>query len=245
MDKRLLILIAVFVLGSAGFLAYRKFVYKPEGIRYTIKPLGTISIGDSIAYDDQTASASRWKWDFGDGEFSADQTGHHTYLAAGKFPVTLTVYGAFGVQQKSDVVNVLAHDIVAKVNGPTIIGPAEAKTGVPASWQSGVSAKTYDWKVEGEAHLPGQAGLAATYAFKSAGRHTLVLTTHNPDNIIRKDINVVADQPTSKPAPATAAIQMPPQQHAAHVDKPKPPHHETPKKGNALEDLGDGEVIKK
>jgi PKD repeat protein len=250
MDKKLLFLIALAILSSGGFFAYRKIYYKPEGISYEIKPRGAIQSGDSIAYSDKTPGATRWKWDFGDGEYSADQSGHHTYLSAGKFDVTLTAYGPFGVQKKTESVTVIGRDIVSTPAGPSIIGPESVKIGVPARWESSATAATYEWKVEGDALLGSnvQKGNNATYAFKSAGQRTLVLSTHNPDAVTRRSIMVMAaEQPQVKPAQTTAAIPMPPQQHAAPPARPKPTHHDAPahKGGNNLEDLGDGVEIKK
>lgn len=185
MDKRLLILIGLSLLSSASFFTYRKLVYKPEAINSTIKPLKAIPAGDSIAYSDQTPGASRWKWNFGDGEFSADQSGHHTYLAAGSYPVNLTVYGPFGVlKSKEQIVTVTRPDIIASTPVDTV---------------------------------------AASVAVKAEPK------------------------PVSKPAvTASAPIQMPPQQRAAQPAKPKPVKAEGHKqKGNVLEDLGDGEEIKR
>lgn len=252
MDKKLLFLIALAILGSGGFFAYRKMYYKPEGISYEIKPRLAIQSGDSIEFSDKTPGASRWKWDFGDGEYSADQSGFHTYLSGGDFFVTHTVYGSFGIQQKRDTVHVIARNIISTPAGPSIIGPESVKVGVPAKWESSTTAGTYEWKVEGDAVLSGnvQKGNNATYAFKSAGQRTLVLSTHNPDAVTRRTVMVMAaDQPkAAAPAPVhtTAAIPMPPQQHAAAPAKPKPAQHNTPAhKGNNLEDLGDGVEIKK
>jgi PKD repeat protein len=187
MDKRLLILIAVSILSSAGFFTYRKLVYKPDGISYSIKPRAVINPGDSIAYNDQTPGASRWKWDFGDGEFSADQSGHHTYLSAGKFPVKLTVYGPFGVlKDESNEVTVAARDLI------------------------------------------------------SVPRDTVAST---PAVAIKEE-----PKPATKPVvSASAPIQMPPQQKPAAVEKPKPAaqHGGQKPRGNVLEDLGDGEEIRK
>jgi PKD repeat protein len=188
MDKRLLILIGVSLLSSAGFFTYRKLLYKPDGISYSIKPRDVINAGDSIAYSDQTPGASRWKWDFGDGEFSADQSGHHTYLASGRFPVKLTVYGPFGVlKDEKNIVTVASEDII------------------------------------------------------SVPRDTIATT---PVVAIKEEPKPVVAKPVT--TAATAPIQMPPQQRPAQVAKPKPAHHEGPKqKGHVLEDLGDGEEIKK
>jgi hypothetical protein len=250
MDKKLLFLIALAILGSGGFFAYRKMYYQPKGISYEIKPRQAIGAGDSISYSDNTPGATRWKWDFGDGEYSADQSGHHTYLSGGKFDITLTAYGPFGVQKRTETVTVLNRDIVSEPAGPSIIGPESVKMGVPAKWETSASAGSLEWKVEGDAVLAGnvQKGNAATYAFKSAGQRTIVLTTHKPDAVTRRSVMVLAaEQPQARPAPPTASIPMPPQQHAAAPAKPKPAHHDAPahKGGNGLEDLGDGVEIKK
>lgn len=250
MDKRLLILIAVFILGSASLFGYRKLMYKPEGIKYTIKPREAINTGDSISYSDNTPGASRWKWDFGDGEYSADQSGHHTYLSPGKYDVTLTAYGPFGVQKRTESVTVLgsSNNIISTPAGPSISGPADAKAGTPASWQASTKAERYEWKVEGDAALAAnkQTGSSATYTFKSAGQRTLVLTTHNPDATVRRSITVMPAD--AKPEPATASMQMPPRQQPAQQSaRPKPAQQQPqkPRGGNSLEDLGDGVEIKK
>ncbi len=253
MDKRLLLLIALAVLGSGSFAAYRKLMYKPEGIKYTIKPTAPIKSGDSIAYDDNTPGASRWKWDFGDGEFSADPNGHHTYLAPGSYNVTLTAYGSFGVQQRSDKVNVTASDALTAPSAPSIAGPASATAGVPATWASSVTAASYEWKVGGSEPMAPQKGATATFAFKKPGAHTLTLTTHTPDHVLHQDVMVaaatpVAAAPTPKPAATSAPMPMPPQHiaPAQHPQAARPAHHDAPKsKGNTLDDLGDGEEVKK
>jgi PKD repeat protein len=248
MDKRLLILIGIALLSSAGFFAYRKIYYKPEGIKYTIKPRDVLKTGDSISFSDQTPGASRWKWDFGDGEYSADQSGYHTYLSAGKYDVSLTAYGPFGVQKKTETVTVIPNDILSQTVAPGISGGTTAKVGIPATWTSSVNAAGYEWKVEGDAALAGnkQKGNSATYTFKSGGQRTLVLTTHEPDAVLKRDIFVAAPEPIAKPVATNAPIQMPPQ-HSTSPAKPKPavqhPHQQA--KGNGLEDLGDGVEIKK
>src|SRR4051812_5066788 len=105
MDKRIIFLIIIFWVCSLGFFLYRKLYYKPEGISYNIRPReGMIRTGDSILFQDQTKGANRWKWDFGDGEFSGEQSGQHLYLVPGQFKVRLTVYGSFGSMQDEKTV---------------------------------------------------------------------------------------------------------------------------------------------
>lgn len=237
---------AVALLGSSGFLAYRKLYYKPEGIRYTIRPRIALKAGDSISYEDQTPGASRWKWDFGDGEFSVAQSGHHVYLDPGKYEVSLTAYGPFGMLKQHETVNVVAKDILASATAPGILGPSAAVTGTSVSWQSAASAERYEWKVEGDPALARstQSGASASFTFKTPGRRTIVLKTENPDATVRQDVVVSAASEPARPRPtANAAIPMPPQHHTPAA-RPRPTHQEQ-QRGNRLEDLGGPVEIKK
>ncbi len=242
MDKRIIILIVVFVAFAAGFFVYRKMYYKHDGIRYEVRPRGIIKVADSIAYQDLTPGATRWKWDFGDGEYSSDQFGSHAYLEPGQFNVRLTVYGPFGVLQDSRaVVNVIPGELIADASEPQIVGPQDPKAGQQARYASSINAASYEWTVEGDPALAArrQSGSSAEYSFGRPGRRTLVLTMHNPDHVVRKDISVVADA-----APQPAAVQQP---RPAPVTRPAPmrqppsqPKQSPPKKGNGLPDLGEG-----
>jgi hypothetical protein len=243
MDKRLIILMAVALLGSSGFFAYRKLVYKPEGIRYTIKPRTALRAGDSISFEDQTPDASRWKWDFGDGEFSVKQSGHHIYLTPGQYKLSLTAYGPFGMLKQHDTV-LVSGDILAKTTTPGILGPSSVIAGAPASWQSAASAEHYEWSVEGDPALArnAQNGAAASFTFKTPGRKTLVLKTQNPNATVRQEVLVAAAAEPVRPKPAVI-IPMPPHQ-AAHA-RPAHPQHQQQQRGNKLEDLGGPVEIKK
>ncbi|MBS1615289.1 MAG: PKD domain-containing protein [Bacteroidetes bacterium] len=240
MDKRIIILMAVALLGSSAFFAYRKLIYTPDGIRYTIKPRAILKAGDSISFDDQTPGASRWKWDFGDGEFSISQSGNHIYMNPGRYEISLTTYGPFGMLKQQDTVNVIARDILAVATEPGIIGPTQATVGTPESWQSAATAKSYQWNVEGEPALAHtiQTGARANFNFKTPGTHTIVLHTLQPDATLRQDVTVVAAA-TTQPS-----IPLPPQHHSAAA-RPHPAHHQQQQKGNKLDDLGGPVEIKK
>jgi gliding motility-associated-like protein len=61
------------------------------------------SINDSIflpdarvQFTDTSTGAITWLWDFGDGNISTEPNPSHTYLNAGKYPVTLTVTNEYG-----------------------------------------------------------------------------------------------------------------------------------------------------
>ena len=238
MDKRIIILIAVFCTASLGFFMYRKMYYKHEGIRYTIKPRGVISVADSIVFQDQTDDANRWKWDFGDGEYSAQPSGTHTYMAPGKYNVKLTVYGAFGVikDTKTDI-NVVTGNMmpVAASSVPGIVGPSDLQVGTSAKFESDMAAATYEWHVEGDPRMAGKTekGDAVNYAFASAGVRTIVLKTTKPDHETRKSVTVMA---AAAPAVGPRPMPMPVQTKPA---MPKPRPAQRPNGGN-LPDLDNG-----
>lgn len=54
-------------------------------------------------HDDSTGKPTRWKWDFGDGQTSAEQHPVHAYATPGKFVVTLEVEGAAGTAKLSRI----------------------------------------------------------------------------------------------------------------------------------------------
>jgi len=242
MDKRIIFLIIIFWVGSLSFFLYRKFYFKPEGISYEIRPRDAVlRTGDSISYKDQTRGANRWKWDFGDGEFSSDQNGQHLYLVPGKFTVSLTVYGSFGVQRDNKtVINVLAGSTpTVSASAPSIMGPTDLQTGQSASFNASVNAASYDWKVEGDATAHPQKGATVNYSFSKPGVKTLVLTMHNPDNVVRKSVTVIAAAPAA--VQAKPVVVAPPVQHQAAVPHPHPkPVTNTPAKSTGLPDIGEG-----
>jgi hypothetical protein len=56
-----------------------------------------------VAFHDDSAGATAWHWDFGDGQSSAEQHPLHRYAAPGKFVVLLTVNGPAGTSRLSKV----------------------------------------------------------------------------------------------------------------------------------------------
>jgi PKD repeat protein len=63
----------------------------------------------AVQFQDQTAGhVFGWSWDFGDGSTSALRNPTHTYTRPGSFTVTLTVFGAGGSDQETELDHVLA-----------------------------------------------------------------------------------------------------------------------------------------
>jgi hypothetical protein len=57
----------------------------------------------SVAFHDDSSGATGWRWDFGDGQSSAEQNPVHSYAGPGKYVVTLQVSGPGGTARLSRV----------------------------------------------------------------------------------------------------------------------------------------------
>lgn len=238
MDKRILLLIAVFIAGSAVFFVYRKFFYQHAGISYEIRPGNMmIHVGDSISFQDKTADANRWKWDFGDGEYSAEQGGTHTYLQKGRYPIRLSVYGPFGMlYDERSVLEVLPGETVAA--SPEIVGSSSVNVNEPVRFESNTAAESYQWEITGEPGVSGknEHGKTVAFSFTKPGLKVINLTLHNPDLVLKKEVTVNS----------VAVAETRPTAVAAPQPKPAAPHQSKPQKPKSqhddLSDLESGGV---
>lgn len=68
-----------------------------------------------VSFFDDSSSANKWRWDFGDGSYSSDQNPVHTYGQIGKFHVCLDITDTCGSTQYCDSVSLYTdsahHDI--------------------------------------------------------------------------------------------------------------------------------------
>jgi len=240
MDKRIILLIAIAWLGSLSFFVFHKFYAKAPGIQFEIRPNTDNTIlhtGDSIAFQDNTVGANRWKWDFGDGEYSSDKSGTHTYMNAGTFTLNLTAYGSYGSLKSTKTVKVIQGNPVLSPTAMAILGPSEGNVKDQLSFSASTNAASYEWSVQGDATQKVVKAQTATYSFAKPGAITLVLKTKGPDATVSKSILVNGIVPAAAPAPVAAPVRH----TSAPAPKPKPAEHKASKpKSNGLPDLGDG-----
>ena len=248
---------AVLLLSSVAIAAYRKFFYQHEGIHATISPRDAVlQIGDSISYKDATAGADRRIWDFGDGEFSTSESGHHTFLSPGRFRIRLRSHGSFGtlVDSSMEVVVLPGESVAIAASG--ISGPETVLAGESANYAVPVTAESYEWSVEGDTRLSSnkQKGSVATYQFTAPGKKTIVVATKNPDQSFRKDVLVQsADQPPAEPMVPLVSSARPVSRPPAEKPRANPAARpaRSPQSGRSngeskpLPDLGDGVIIER
>ncbi|RPJ79607.1 MAG: PKD domain-containing protein [Alphaproteobacteria bacterium] len=127
--------------------------------------------------DKSTGSPFFWIWDFGDGsDNSNDQSPTHLFAAAGKYNVTLTVYGAGGDDTISKVISVAASKpstskapvaaFATSVSGRTVKF-TDKSTGSPTSylWDFGDKCTSKDKN--------------PTHKYSKAGKYTVSLKVTN------------------------------------------------------------------
>jgi PKD repeat protein len=68
---------------------------------FTMTPAGNPVVGQTVVFTDtSTGSPTSWTWNFGDGQFSNQQSPTHVYNATGPFNVTLTAMNQDGSSQQ-------------------------------------------------------------------------------------------------------------------------------------------------
>jgi PKD repeat protein len=132
MDKRIIWFAVIVVLIGGGLFALRFLSGRsPKDVKtlsFAVSPQ-TVFVDDSVKFEDNTAGARNWNWDFGDpgGVSDIRRTGYYRFLAAGRYTLRLTVNGKTTDSSITIVVN--------PRNGPafgtkiTISGPERAYVG--------------------------------------------------------------------------------------------------------------------
>jgi gliding motility-associated-like protein len=79
--------------------------------------------GLEVSFLEQSVDGIAYRWDFGDGTvINNEQNPTHTFLEAGSFPVTLTVFGEGGCESSlsKDVINISPSAIAAFTSSPVV-----------------------------------------------------------------------------------------------------------------------------
>ncbi len=131
--------------------AGRNTVTKTEHIKVTAKPVAnfTSSVTSGKAplnvkfTDTSTGTPTTWKWDFGDGTSSIQQSPTHKYSKAGVYTVSLTVKNAVGTNTvtKTDYIKVTEKPVAEFSASPTsgkmllTVAFTDKSTGTPTKWK--------------------------------------------------------------------------------------------------------------
>ncbi|NNE56341.1 MAG: PKD domain-containing protein, partial [Flavobacteriales bacterium] len=98
-------LIATTDQGCADTLYWDEYItaYPLPNASFTYSPDELDVFQSQVQFEDLSYNASYWNWDFGDGTSSQEQHPQHIFGDAGQYGVLLTVWTAFGCQDKAEL----------------------------------------------------------------------------------------------------------------------------------------------
>ncbi len=150
----------------------------------------------TATFENTSAGATSYEWDFGDGETSTEEDPSHTYAEDGNYTVTLTATNACG--------SVTSTQTVVVVSLPTAGFSASATAGcapftVQFTNESSENATSFAWQFPGGMPATSTAeNPSVTYS--TAGTYTVTLTVSNAagqDVVTQTDLIVVDDVPVA------------------------------------------------
>ncbi|MCD7931103.1 MAG: PKD domain-containing protein [Tannerellaceae bacterium] len=178
MDKLLnaktLIIIAIFIICIAAFSALHRSCAPARTINAYISPID-VELGESVRFADSTRYASKWLWEFGNGDFTELQSGEYFFTATGKYQVRLTVNNTM---EKRFLINVKAasqanDNPLVRITAPSVAMQEELVV------FKGVGNDT-EWRWEfGETGMVDAREKTALYSYRNPGVYDVMLTTEN------------------------------------------------------------------
>jgi PKD repeat protein len=177
MERKNIILIIVILLVAGGIFAVKRFMGADSGcpkLTYTISS-NNILAGETIHFEDNTADANEWMWEFGDGGTSDAQSGEYTYKSAGEYTITLKINGKCSETASIKVaeLNISSNDTAQKT--VEIRGPASCMVGESVQFGNNTPGATkWEWQF-GESGSNDKFEQNPSYTYESPGSYTVVL----------------------------------------------------------------------
>jgi PKD repeat protein len=208
MDKRILMVIACAWFIALSVFVYQK-VYSADRVRQPVYETSirnnTTTVGEVNRFRDKTEGATRWKWNFGDDQYSFEQEPEHIYTEPGNYTVVLTAYGSFGhIKDDTKTITVEPARTALATGQAEISGPESVTVGSTARFAVTTAAESYEWTVTGEPQYANQPlkTKEITLNFATPGAKTVSLKMHEPDQTITKTVQVSAAEVRQTTAPA-------------------------------------------
>lgn len=166
----------------------KKVIHSADDIVGVVYP-STLSVGDTLLFEDKTQFAKTKRWNFGDGTTSDKNSGIHFYNKPGYYQVSLIVDNKY---TKSFPVMVSARSIKVKDTAKsktTIEAVPEAFVNENVQFRAVSDAKDFAWKF-GETGNTDAKEKMAIYAYKKPGDYLVTLYTEQSQDPIYHRIKI-------------------------------------------------------
>ena len=183
---KILIAAGAIVLALGSMFIFRTCV-QDRAVRASVSSL-EIELGTPIHFADSTRNASRWLWEFGNGDSSSQQRGSYIFPEAGRFQIRLTVDGSL---VERFLVNVREpQQLTAADELIRIIAPDVAFQGEFITFRGEGTSREWRWSF-GETGGVDATERTTIYRFETPGRHTVLLRTEETMFPIRHEIEIL------------------------------------------------------
>ena len=132
-----------------------------------------IFLNEPLVYTDNTPSASRWVWEFGNGDQSMMQSGTYRFPRSGVYIVRVTVDGELREQFPVTVKDTVAVVLDTVIH---ILGPGAAAVGEQVRLEADGNAGVYEWSF-GETGRVDAKGRTVFYNYHLPGQYKVELQT--------------------------------------------------------------------
>lgn len=208
MERKNIFLILGIILIAVGIFSIKKCMSGDSGcpkLDFTISS-ATILAGESIHFEDNTAEANEWLWDFGDGQTSDLQSGEHVYAEAkDEYIIKLTINKKCSETKTIKVSSVVISSTDTAQKDVVILGPTSAEVGDAITFGNNTDgASKWEWQF-GESGANDKFTQNPTYTYNSPGKYTVVLRVDNSKKEGRLTIQIrpkpAAPKPGAPPKP--------------------------------------------
>jgi hypothetical protein len=163
-----------------------RFLLRDRTPEALVSPL-EIYENEPISYADSTYRASKWLWEFGNGDISEIKQGKYAFNKAGQYRVRLTVDNSI---QKEFLVNVRKPVRFENDSLIRIVAPSNAMQGEFIAFRGIGYAREWKWSF-GETGLTDSREQVAIYAYKGSGYYEVELMTEDTKYPVRHGITII------------------------------------------------------
>ncbi|SFN22594.1 hypothetical protein SAMN05421594_1624 [Chryseobacterium oleae] len=167
----------------------KKVIHSADDIVGIVNPT-SLSVGDTLLFEDKTQFAKTKKWNFGDGTTSDKSTGIHFYNKPGYYLISLIIDSKY-TKTFPVMVSSRAQKVKDTIKSVTMIeADAQARQYENVQFRAVSDATRFAWKF-GETGNTDSKDKVAFYSYKKPGDYRVALYTEESEEPIYHNIRIV------------------------------------------------------